>query len=244
VHIELDTGMHRLGFQQEELKDLIALIKSSELIKVESVFSHLAASEDPTHNEFTQYQVKQFEEMSQFILSQLKYPILRHIVNSAGIIRHPYAHFDMVRLGLGVYGVDGSSTIQNDIQHVGVLKTTISQIKKIKKGDTIGYGRVGIADHDKTIATVSIGYADGFDRRFSNGVGHMLVNGKPAPVIGNVCMDMTMLDITGIDAKEGDSVVVFSKDLPIYEIAQKINKISYELLTGISPRVKRIYFEE
>jgi Alr-MurF fusion protein len=244
VHIELDTGMHRLGFQQEELKDLIALIKSSELIKVESVFSHLAASEDPTHNEFTQYQVKQFEEMSQFILSQLKYPILRHIVNSAGIIRHPYAHFDMVRLGLGVYGVDGSSTIQNDIQHVGVLKTTISQIKKIKKGNTIGYGRVGIADHDKTIATVSIGYADGFDRRFSNGVGHMLVNGKPAPVIGNVCMDMTMLDITGIDAKEGDSVVVFSKDLPIYEIAQKINKISYELLTGISPRVKRIYFEE
>jgi alanine racemase len=244
VHIELDTGMHRLGFQQEELKDLIALIKSSELIKVESVFSHLAASEDPTHNEFTQYQVKQFEEMSQFILSQLKYPILRHIVNSAGIIRHPYAHFDMVRLGLGVYGVDGSSTIQNDIQHVGVLKTTISQIKKIKKGDTIGYGRVGIADHDKTIATVSIGYADGFDRRFSNGVGHMLVNGQPAPVIGNVCMDMTMLDITGIDAKEGDSVVVFSKDLPIYEIAQKINKISYELLTGISPRVKRIYFEE
>lgn len=244
VHIELDTGMHRLGFQQEELKDLIAIIKSSELIKVQSVFSHLAGSEDPAHNDFTQYQVKQFEEMSQFILSHLKYPILRHIVNSAGIIRHPYAHFDMVRLGLGIYGVDGSSTIQNDVQQVGVLKTTISQIKKIRKGDTIGYGRVGIANNDKTIATVSIGYADGYDRRFSNGVGYMLVNGKPAPVIGNVCMDMTMLDITGIEAQEGDSVIVFSKDLPIYEIAKKIDKISYELLTGISPRVKRIYFEE
>ena len=244
VHIKLDTGMHRLGFEAQDLKELIAIIKSSELIKVESIFSHLAGSEDPAHNEFTQYQVKQFDEMSQFILSHLRYPILRHIVNSAGIIRHPAAHFDMVRLGLGVYGVDGSLTIQNDIQHVGILKTTISQIKNVVKGDTIGYGRVGIADNDKTIATVSIGYADGYDRRFSNGVGYMLVNGKNAPVIGNVCMDMTMLDITGIDAKEGDSVVVFSKDLPIYEIAKKINKISYELLTGISPRVKRIYYEE
>ena len=227
VHIKLDTGMHRLGFEAQDLKELIAIIKSSELIKVESIFSHLAGSEDPAHNEFTQYQVKQFDEMSQFILSHLRYPILRHIVNSAGIIRHPAAHFDMVRLGLGVYGVDGSLTIQNDIQHVGILKTTISQIKNVVKGDTIGYGRVGIADNDKTIATVSIGYADGYDRRFSNGVGYMLVNGKNAPVIGNVCMDMTMLDITGIDAKEGDSVVVFSTDLPIYEIAKKINKISY-----------------
>jgi alanine racemase len=244
VHIELDTGMHRLGFEAQDLKELISIIKSSELIKVESVFSHLAGSEEALHDDFTQLQVKRFEEMSAYILSQLHYPVLRHIVNSAGIIRHPAAHFDMVRLGLGIYGVDGSITIQEELEPVGVLKTTISQIKQIKKGDTIGYSRVGKADTDKTIATVCIGYADGYDRRFSNGIGEMLVNGKTAPVIGNVCMDMTMLDITGIEAHEGDSVIVFGKELAIHKIAKKIDMISYEMLTSISSRVKRVYFEE
>jgi alanine racemase len=151
----------------------------------------------------------------------------------------------MVRLGLGIYGVDGSNTIQNDLESVGTLKTTISQIKKINKGDTIGYGRVGKADTDKTIATVSIGYADGYDRRFSNGRGVMKINGKLAKVIGNVCMDMTMLDITDIeDVKEGDTAIIFDKENPIQEVCKSIDKIPYEMLTSISPRVKRIYFDE
>lgn len=245
IHIELETGMNRLGFDEADLKALITTIKESEQVKIVSVFSHLVASEDATLNDFTQSQIEKFERMCRIISEQINYPFLKHILNSAGIIHHPQAHFDMVRLGLGIYGVDGSNTIQNDLESVGTLKTTISQIKKINKGDTIGYGRVGKADTDKTIATVSIGYADGYDRRFSNGRGVMKINGKLAKVIGNVCMDMTMLDITDIeDVKEGDTAIIFDKENPIQEVCKSIDKIPYEMLTSISPRVKRIYFDE
>ena len=245
IHIELETGMNRLGFDEADLKALITLIKESEQVKIVSVFSHLVASEDPQHNDFTQSQIEKFERMCTYISEHINYPFLKHIVNSAGIIRHKKAHYDMVRLGLGIYGVDGSNTIQFELESVGTLRTSISQIKKIKKGETIGYGRIGNADSDITIATVSIGYADGYDRRFSNGIGSMMINNKEAKVIGNVCMDMTMLDITHIaDVKEGDSVLVFGKELPVQEICKRINKIPYEMLTSISPRVKRVYFEE
>lgn len=245
VHIELETGMNRLGFDEADLPTFLQLIKENQQIQIVSVFSHLVASEDPSLHEFTQQQFDKFDRMCAFIQEHIKYPFLRHIVNSAGIIRYPKAHYEMTRLGLGIYGVDGSNTIQFELEHVGTLKTTISQIKKVKKGDTIGYNRMGKAEKDSTIATVSIGYADGFDRRFSNGIGSMLVHGKEASVCGNVCMDMTMLDITHIpEATEGDTVLVFGKNLPVQDICKRIGKIPYEMLTGISPRVKRIYFEE
>lgn len=245
IHIELETGMNRLGFDEVDLNELLSIIQESEQLKIVSVFSHLVASEDPAHSAFTQNQIEKFERMCNVIQEKIKYPFLKHIVNSAGIIRHKNAHYDMVRLGLGIYGVDGSHSIQFELESVGTLRTTISQIKKIKKGETVGYSRMGVADRDMTIATVSIGYADGYDRRFSNGIGSMYINGHEAKVFGNVCMDMTMLDITDIpDVKEGDTLIVFGKDIPIQEICKRIHKIPYEMLTSISPRVKRVYFEE
>jgi alanine racemase len=244
IHIKLDTGMHRLGFTEADLKEMVAVIKNSELIRVASIFSHLAASDAAEHDGFTKLQIERFKSMSDQVIQQLQYPVIRHIVNSAGILRHADAHFDMIRLGLGIYGIDGASQLQDELQSVGTLKTTISQIKEIPAGETIGYNRIGKATEAKTIATVGIGYADGYDRRFSNGVGHMLVHGQAAPVIGNVCMDMTMIDITGIPAQEGDEVIVFNAALPISTLSSMIGTIPYEILTGISARVKRVYFEE
>jgi alanine racemase len=182
--------------------------------------------------------------MSRGICEHFGYKILRHILNSGGITRHTHAQFDMVRLGIGLYGIDTTEKVQDKLMTVSTLKTTISQIKHLKKGDTVGYGRVGKVNKDKVIATVALGYADGLNRRFSDGNGRMLVNGKLAPVIGNVCMDMTMLDITGITAEEGDEVVVFGDNPRIEEIAEATETIPYEILTGISARVKRVYFQE
>ena len=244
IHLELETGMNRLGFTQSELPDLIKSIKENPQLEIASVFSHLAASENATYDAFTAEQISSFDSMSQSITSQFDYKILRHILNSNGIARHTASQFDMVRLGIGLYGIADNKTLHNKLINVSALKTTISQIKHLKKGDTVGYGRVGKINKDKTIATIGIGYADGLDRKLSNGVGKMMVNGTLAPIIGNVCMDMTMLDVTGIDAQEGDEVIVFGTTPSVQEVAEAAGTISYEILTGISSRVKRVYFQE
>ncbi len=244
IHIELETGMNRLGFNEKELDELLERLKAHPQIQVASVFSHLAASEDEEYDDFTLQQIKRFESMSDKICAAFDYKILRHILNSHGITRHTKAQFDMVRLGIGLYGIDASEKVQKQLMNVQTLKTNISQIKQVKKGETVGYGRVGKVTRDKTIATVGIGYADGLSRKLSNGKGKMLVNGKAAPIIGNVCMDMTMLDITGIEAQEGDEVIVFGSKPRIEDVAREAETIPYEILTGISARVKRVYFQE
>lgn len=244
IHIELETGMNRLGFPENEIPLLIEKLKVSNQMQIASVFSHLAASDDSEYDDFTKKQVAKFDEMSQLITKEFETPILRHILNSNGITRHTKAQFDMVRLGIGLYGIDSSEKVQGKLMNVQTLKTTISQIKQVKKGETVGYGREGKITKEKTIATVGIGYADGLSRKLSGGKGKMLVNGKLAPIIGNVCMDMVMLDITGIDAQEGDEVIVFGAKPPIQEIAEAAETIPYEILTSISTRVKRVYFQE
>jgi Alr-MurF fusion protein len=243
VHLKIDTGMHRLGFMQLELPALADVLKKNSFT-IQSVFSHLAASEDPAEDEFTLLQAKRFEEACTFLQSILDYTFIRHLDNSHGTIRHPQLQYDMVRLGIGMYGVS-SAKGKLQLEEAMQLKTTIAQIKQLKPGDTVGYNRKGIITQPSTIATVRIGYADGYPRNLSNGKGHMLVNGKPAPVIGTVCMDMTMLDITGIaDVREGDEVIVFGNKLSVVEVAKQSQTIAYELMTGISQRVKRVYFEE
>jgi alanine racemase len=244
IHLELETGMNRLGFTKDEIPELIERIKSNHHFQIASVFSHLAASEDKAYDDFTKEQIKNFEAMNKIVCDEFDYKILRHILNSNGITRHTKSQFDMVRLGIGLYGIDSSLKVEGKLMNVSTLKTTISQIKHVKKGDTVGYGRVGKVSKDKTIATVGIGYADGLSRKLSNKVGRMLVNGKLVSVIGNVCMDMTMLDITGVNAKEGDEVIVFGENPTVEEVAEAAETIAYEMLTGISARVKRVYFQE
>lgn len=244
IHIKLDTGMHRLGFVEEDLNELIIRLKNNKQIKIQSVFSHLAGSDESALDDFTRHQINLFVKMSAEIQAHFNYPILRHILNSAGISRFPEAQFEMVRLGIGLHGIGANEYDQSFLQHVSRLKTTISQIKQIKQGYTVGYARKGLANKNITIATVPIGYADGYNRKLSNGNGYMLVNGEKAPVIGNVCMDMCMLNVTGINCKEGDEVIVFGEELPVTIIAEQLNTIAYEILTSISRRVKRIYFQE
>lgn len=244
IHIKLDTGMHRLGFEENQMEELVAQLKSMPHLKVQSVFSHLAGSDEQIHDGFTKHQIEQFERMSAAIQNTLDYPVKRHILNSAGIVRFADAHFEMVRLGIGLHGIGSTDLEKKMLEPISTLKTTISQIKKVAAGETVGYSRKGKAEKDIRIATVAIGYADGLNRRLSNGVGSMLVNGKVAPIIGNVCMDMCMLDVTDIDCEEGDAVIVFGKEHPIELIAKQTETIAYEVLTGISQRVKRVYFHE
>jgi alanine racemase len=244
IHIEVDCGMKRLGFDEQELDTLIGLLRQNPNIRVKSVFAHLAASEEKKHDEFTEEQISRFRRMSEKIASAFEYPVLKHILNSSGIVRFPDAQFDMVRLGIGLYGIDPASKVQKQLQQIGTLKTVISQLREIKNYETVGYSRKGVVTADSKIATVAIGYADGLSRRLGNGKGYMLVNGKRAPVTGSICMDMTMLDVTHIDCAEGDEVIVFGKDPGIIDIADKVGTIPYEILTSISQRVKRVYFYE
>lgn len=240
VHIKLDTGMHRLGFQEKDLASLLYAIKSSKYIRIASIFTHLAASEDASQDEFTNQQKESFFRMSAQIENLVSYSIIKHLSNTSAIKRHSDLQSDMVRLGIGLYGIDSNVTLQN----VSTLKTTISQIKHLEAGDTVGYGRKGKLDSDSVVATVRIGYADGYPRNLGNGIGKMWLKGNLVSVIGNVCMDMTMLNITGIDAKEGDELIVFGKELSVKQLADWADTIPYEILTGINQRVKRIYFEE
>lgn len=245
VHIKLDTGMHRLGFMPDEINELCEQLKHKSYFKVQSVFSHLAASEDASYDSFTLEQYDLFCKAAETIEKSLGYSFIKHIDNSAGILRHPQLQLDMVRLGIGLYGINSSQSSRMHLQEVSSLKTTVAQIKNIKAGETVGYGRKGKVDKDSTIATVRIGYADGYSRKLGNGVGKMLINGIAVSVIGNICMDMTMLNITGIDnVQEGDEVIVFGENLPVTEVAKAAGTIPYEIMTGISQRVKRVYYEE
>jgi alanine racemase len=244
IHLKMETGMHRLGVDEEDLADVVRLLRENPTVEVASVFSHLAAADEPVHDAFTRLQFSRFQAMEQRLASELKINPVRHILNSSGILRFPDLQLDMVRLGIALYGIETARGDANQLKPVATLKTVISQIKKVRAGESIGYGRGGTAHQDITVATLAIGYADGFSRAFSKGSGAIWVHGKLAPVIGNVCMDMTMVDITGIPAREGDEVIVFGKELPIQEVAARINTIPYELLTNTSERVKRVFFAE
>ena len=257
IHIKLDTGMHRLGFDSRELDALVLRLQQNPDLRVQSVFSHLAASEDPAEDDFTLSQISQFEEMSSRVTRVLGYPVLRHMVNSAGIHRFPGSHFDMVRLGIGLYGVGSDREEQAKLRNVSTLKSVITQVKHIAAGESIGYNRKGVAATEMDIAIVPVGYADGLNRRLGNGRGRMYVNGKPAPIVGNICMDLTMIDVTATSGdspgeegnlreavKEGDTVVIFGDQHPVAELAREMGTIPYEVLTAISRRVKRIYYYE
>jgi alanine racemase len=245
VHVKFNTGMNRLGFEVMDCADLGNLIVTNQTMAVKTVFSHLVASESAEHDGFTQHQVLLFEEACMQMERILGYPFIKHIANSAAIFRKPEYQFDMVRLGIGLYGVDSADGNGLSLQTVATLRSTIAQIRKVKAGDTVGYGRRGQVHRDSLVATVRIGYADGYGREFGNGTGRMFLKQKLAPVIGNVCMDMTMIDVTDIPgAKEGDEVEIFGKNLRVQDIAEWAGTIAYEIMTGISQRVKRVYTEE
>jgi len=242
IHVKIDTGMHRLGFLPSQIPELIKKLKSQKGLKVKSVFSHLAASESWMFDSFTQKQIDILRDAHKEIEEKIGYPVWKHILNSAGIERFIDAQWDMVRLGIGLYGVSASGL--NGLKNVSTLKTTILQIKEIPNHETVGYGRKEALDRDAKIATIRIGYADGLDRKSGNRKGKVWINGKFAPIVGNVCMDLCMVDITGIDAGEGDPVIVFGEELSVIELAESIDTIPYEILTSVSPRVKRIYVKE
>jgi alanine racemase len=244
IHLKIETGMHRLGFEQEHIPDLLQTLQQNPRVQVAAIFSHLASSDNLLQRDYTLQQIETFKIVSSQIIKALGYEPIRHIVNSAGISHFPEAQFDMVRLGIGLYGVGANEAEQEHLQTVGTLKTTISQIKPVKVGETVGYGRRGQLPKDGFIATIAIGYADGFDRRFSVGNGKVWINGQLAPVVGSVCMDMTMVDVTDMEAQEGDEVIIFGEPLPIQQLAQWAGTIPYELMTGISERVKRVFFAE
>jgi alanine racemase len=244
IHIKLDSGMHRLGFMEDDLPVLIEKLQANRMIYVQSVFSHLAASEDPTEVEFTRGQIGLFEKMSRRITAETGHPVMMHILNSAGITRYPEAQYNMVRLGISLYGVASLEEEQHNLQPVARLKSTISQIKTIRAGESVGYNRSFNAGKDFRMAIVPIGYADGLSLAFSNGKGHLLVSGKLVPVVGKVCMDMCMLDISGIDAEEGDEVIIFGPERPLKDLAREMGTIPYEVLAGLSRRVKRVYYHE
>ena len=244
VHIKLDTGMHRLGFSLKELPELIQRIQANPLIHVKSTFSHLATADNPDEDEFTLSQIKVFEEGSQMIVDAFPYKVLRHILNTAGITRFTQYQFDMVRLGIGLYGVPTCKADEGMLETVVSLKTTINQIKEIPAGDSIGYNRHGRAIHDMRIGIVPIGYADGLSRLLGNGNGKFYVKDQQVPIVGDICMDMCMLDLTDVDAQEGDTVVIFDEKHPINDIAKACQTIPYEVMTRISQRVKRVYYQE
>ncbi|CAN5161613.1 bifunctional UDP-N-acetylmuramoyl-tripeptide:D-alanyl-D-alanine ligase/alanine racemase [soil metagenome] len=244
IHLKMDTGMHRLGFERSDLKEALELIRTHSNIRVASVFSHLSGADESKHDDFSTQQAILFIEMADEIEAALGYRPLRHLLNSPGILRFPEFQFDMVRLGIGLYGIDPTEEGKSNLLPVASIKTVISQIKTIKEGETIGYSRKGKAEKTMKLATLAIGYADGFSRSFSGGKGNVLIHGKLAPVIGNVCMDMTMVDITDIPSTEGDEAIIFGPGLPIQQVAKWGDTIPYEILTNTSDRVKRVYFAE
>ncbi len=245
IHLKLDTGMKRLGFEEQDLERLIASLKEMPGLEVVSIFSHLSGSETKKHDLFSRGQIELFQSLAGRIRESLKINPMLHILNSAGIVRFPENQLNMVRLGIGLYGIDASGTMQDQLQTVSSLKATISQIKWLNKGDSVGYGRATTADKKVKIGTMSIGYADGFMRQLSLGVGSVWLHGKLAPVIGKVCMDMTMIDLSDIqEAKEGDEVEIFGNHKTIQDFSRELGTIPYEVFTLVSGRVKRVYFQE
>ena len=244
IHIKVDTGMHRLGFLPEEIDSLIERVKANPSLRIMSVFSHFATSDMPEEDDFVKHQIGQFELMSSKIVTAFPYKIMRHLLNTAGITRFTDYQYDMVRLGIGVYGVAVVDEDRGKLHNVMSLKSTIKQIKEYGAGETIGYGRHGKITKPTRIAVIPIGYADGLRRQLGNGKACFWVNGKAAPIVGNICMDLTMIDVTGIDCQEDDTAVLFDDNHPIEIIAEACDTIPYEIMTRISQRVKRIYTKE
>lgn len=242
VHIKIDTGMHRLGFVSEEITELAAMLRNLDCIRVTSVFSHLAGSDDPKLDYFTEKQVKVFTEATSVIRDKIGYPFLRHILNTSGIARFPQYQFDMVRPGIGIYGVGNYDGLE--LRPVGRFKTRISQIKKISGGEPVGYNCADVSDTDRIIATLPVGYADGLSRKLGNRNGHLFLKGKRVPIVGNICMDMCMADVTGTGAAEGDEAEIFGLNISIDEVAKCCGTIPYEILTSVPARVKRVFFRE
>ncbi len=243
IHLKIDTGMHRLGFASDDFDACSSILAAfKDQIKVSSVFSHLAAADDADHDAFTRMQIAAFNNYADKLASQLGYSPTRHILNTSGIKRFPHAQMDMVRLGIGLYGSYSNSN--SALLPASRLLTSITQIKTLSASETIGYGRAGKLHKEKRIGTIAIGYADGFSRAFSQGTGKVFVNGQEAPIIGNVCMDMCMIDLDGIPANEGDEVEIFGPNMPVERLATAINTIPYEILTGVRERVKRIFYAE
>lgn len=242
IHLKVDTGMHRLGFLPGEIPEVLQILDNHPQIKVASVFSHFAASDQQKFDDFTRYQFASFQKMCDMISGHLKYGFLRHMSNTSAITRFPHMQLDMVRLGIGLYGVDGNPNIRDLLQTVMSFRSVVSQIKTIRAGETVGYNRSGKTSKDTKIAIVPLGYADGLRRSMLEG--YLLVNGQKAPFLGNISMDMCTLDVTGLDVKEGDEVEVFGKQLPVEEIAEILHTIPYEVFTSVAARVKRLYYRE
>lgn len=245
IHIKLDTGMHRMGFLGEELPQLMETVNASEEVSVRSVFSHLATADCLDQDEYTELQLRRFQEWSQYIVDHSDHKVLRHVLNTAGMRRYPGFHYDMARLGIGLYGVS-PVFIPGDkpLAVVSTLRTVIIAVRDLKAGETIGYGRRGVLERDSTIATIAIGYADGMNRHFGCGAVKVIVNGHEVPTVGNICMDACMIDVTGIDCKPGDAVEIFGRQAPVERLAATLDTIPYEILTSVSPRVKRVYYRE
>lgn len=245
IHIKLDTGMHRMGFIEEELPRLMDILESTPLVKAQSVFSHLATADCPDMDDYTLLQLERFRKYTDYMLSRSKTPILRHVLNSAGILRFPEHHYDMARLGIGLYGANTlPPEMEKPLEVVSTLRTVISGIREWEAGETIGYGRRGVLTRPSRIATIPIGYADGMNRHFGRGAVALRVNGQWAPTVGNICMDACMIDVTGIDCEVGDSVEIFGAEAPLQRLADTLDTIPYEVLTSVSPRVKRVYYRE
>lgn len=244
IHIKLDTGMHRLGFEEKNLDELISVLESTNKVSVRSILSHMATSDDEAFRDFSLSQIALFERMSSRLIESLGISPIRHILNTSGISNFPEAQYDMVRLGIGVYGVSNDAEEQKFLQNVGTLKSVISQIHHISAGESVGYGRRFIADKPSVIATIPIGYADGIRRSWGNGVGWVNINGQRATIVGSVCMDMLMTDVTEIECREGDPVIIMGEDPSVIDIANALGTIPYEILTSISQRVKRVFYRE
>jgi len=244
IHLKLDTGMHRLGFEGYQLDELTDLLKNNNLVSVASIFSHLSSSDVPGYKDFTLGQIDKFESWSKAITNALEIDPIRHILNTSGIYNYPQAQYNMVRLGIGLYGVGNDEAEYKSLENVGTLKTIILQIKEIPAGESIGYSRRFRTNEPITIATLPIGYADGIPRRWGNETGYVLIKGKKAEITGTISMDMMMVNITGIDCKEGDTAIIFGKDPSVVAIAQALGTIPYEILTSISQRVKRVFYKE
>jgi alanine racemase len=244
IHIKLDTGMHRLGFEKENIDELISILKDNTLIKVASILSHMATSDSLEHLDFANYQITLFEKLSSKLMSELQIQPLRHLLNTSGISNFPQAQYDMVRLGIGLYGVSNDAEEQKQLENVSTLKSIISQIRSIKAGESVGYGRRFVAEKPTRIATIPIGYADGISRLWGNGIGFVTINNQKATIVGSICMDMLMVDVSEIACNEGNPVIIFGESPSVNLIAKKTNTIPYEILTSISQRVKRIFYRE
>ncbi len=244
IHLKIDSGMHRLGFEKKDLNQLIAFLKEHKNLKIASVFSHLACADSPELDFFTNEQINSFEQISQEITTAFDYKILRHICNSAASVRFPQVHYDMIRLGIGMYGIGVNEETQKHLRYVHKLQSRLSEIRTIEKGEGVSYMRRFVADKQSKIGVIPIGYADGLNRHLSEKGFHVWINGKLAPIIGSICMDMCMIDLSNIEAKVGDKVVIFGEENPVENMANALNTISYEVFTSVSQRIKRVYFHE